>query len=134
MITKLINKFVDAGTDVHRRISEGKITLAEGEKELRMMGMQLTQSMIEGQVKLNLADAQSNDRFRTWWRPAACWMLVIAVGLIVALLFAVAVAAACGYAPEPGWADTVLALLEKLLLVLTAAMGIREGGKAWGNG
>lgn len=133
MLGKLVGKIVDTGGDVLRRVHEGKITLAEGEKELRLRAMDLEEAVVSGQIQLNLADAQSGDRFRTWWRPFACWMLVLSVTVIVALLVIVAAVTAYGIPPNAGWAETVLTLLERLLLVLTAAMGIREGGKAWGN-
>lgn len=43
---------------------------SDKERELEKL---LTQAQMEGQIKLNLADAASDDKFRTRWRPFIGW-------------------------------------------------------------
>ena len=50
---------------------------SEKERELEQL---LIQAQMDGQIKLNLADAQSGDPIRTRWRPLSC------IGLAVAFL------------------------------------------------
>ena len=129
-----IGKLVDTGGDIIRRHQEGKITLSEAEAELRKIGIDFQRSILEGQVKQNLADAASGDKFRTRWRPAACWMMLVAVGVIVAVAIGFATVAATGAVEmDPANFEYLFLLLKWVGGALLTAMGIREGGKAVGN-
>ena len=141
MIGKLLGKVVDTGGDIIRRAQEGQISLTEAEAELQKLGLSLEQSVIEGQVKLNLVDAQSGSRFRTWWRPFCCWgMGVLAFALVVVITIILILVMNGTWAPDPAAIEAAKAavapfvdLFTAILLPLVAAIGIREGGKMMGN-
>ena len=47
--------------------------------ELQKVFGELDKQIVEGQVQQNIADAASNDKFRTRWRPAVAWICVAAM-------------------------------------------------------
>ena len=134
MIGKLLGKVVDTGGDIIRRAQEGKISMTEAQAELEKLGLSLEQSVLEGQVGLNMLDAQSGDRFRTWWRPAACWMLLFVTAAIALTILVAVIAFSFGAPVDPVLvAESLAPLMVWVFPALLAVIGIREGGKAVGN-
>ncbi len=73
IVGKILDKIPNAGEREKARL-EFELKIAEQEAEL-------AKALLESdtaQVELNKVDAASNDKFRTYWRPAVAWVCVAA--------------------------------------------------------
>ena len=141
MLSKLLGKVVDNVGDVAKRMADGKITKDEGLKEIALAVNTLEGKVVEGQTGLNMEDAKSADKFRTRWRPFCCWgMGVLAFALVVLIAVILVLVMSGTWTPDPIAIEAAVAavapfvdLFRALLVPLVAAIGIREGGKTFGN-
>lgn len=62
-----------------REAITGKLD-ADGQAQFDLAYQKLTQILQEGQISINLADAQSGSNFRGGWRPAIGWVCAISLG------------------------------------------------------
>ena len=135
MLGKLIESVVGTGGDIARRYQEGKITLAEAEKELAVLGLSLEQKVIEGQTSLNMKDAESADPVRTRWRPigAIVFTAICALAYALLVLDGVEVFGAVPVKLAEAKAASLGERAAELLVFVASIFGIRETGKAFGN-
>lgn len=118
VISKVLDKIPDHG-------EKEKIRL-EAEKELAAIEADLIAKLAEvdkAQAEINLAEAQSDDTFKSRWRPAAGWVCVVSLALYFWPRFILGMAFWCRSAwmaqnlpplPEMGVSD-VLGLISPLL-------------------
>jgi hypothetical protein len=92
-ITNLLPGVGQAAKDIRQAITgeidpTTKATIASKAQELEAAlstaQMELDKAILTAQAQINLAEANSSDKFKSWWRPAIGW--VCAVGLLYLLL------------------------------------------------
>lgn len=59
--------------------AEIAIKAQELENQVTLLQMQAEKSILDGQAEINLAEAQSQDKFKSYWRPAVGWLCVTAL-------------------------------------------------------
>ena len=71
------------GSDLVKQFGDAvdKVFTSDEERDkARNVLAKIEKGIADGQVKLNMQDGQSDDKFRTRWRPAIGWVCVIALG------------------------------------------------------
>ena len=92
-VSNLLPGIGQAAKDIRQAVtgevdSNTKATLAikaqELETAMQTAQMELDKAILTAQASINLEEAKSSDKFKSWWRPAIGW--VCAVGLLYLLL------------------------------------------------
>lgn len=73
IVGKILDKIPDAGEREKARL-EFELKMAENEMKI----FELVSKGNEKQAEINLEEAKSNDKFKSYWRPAIAWVCVSA--------------------------------------------------------
>lgn len=81
IVGKLLDKFITSKGEKDKAMAELSLKLIEQENELIKA---LVQSDV-AQAEINKADAQSGNKFQSYWRPSLAWICVIGYAWTVLL-------------------------------------------------
>jgi len=126
----LMGGIVDAVGKVVDDLTTSDKERLDAEIELKKIGLQAYQtdaSLVSGQQEINRVEAQSDDRFKSGWRPGVGWIYVLALAYqFIAypfLTWAWAFAQAKGYLPTSAPPPPIIDI-DALYALLTALLGI----------
>lgn len=77
-VTGVLTGVGEAANSIREAIT-GRLD-ADGQAKFDIAWQTLTQKLQEGQLAINLADAQSGSNFRGGWRPALGWVCALSLG------------------------------------------------------